>query len=158
MAHASFVTFLRRNDQGYAQAMAINAIGAHAAALKYLELMCADRKAELKVPVETYNGPTCLEDLRNEARSLAQSLPQLRGGKQCSDRQAAILMASLIDQSIKFGTVAETYPTLAGAQDLEEISSALDDYATGLDAIQDAHSAGVAEGIKSARRPKGHAR
>jgi len=131
--------------------MAINAIGAHEMALKKLELMCADPNADLKAPVETDGEIACLEDARNRARALALSLPQLRGGKALSDRQAASLISSLTENSLTLEDLAEAYPGLEGAKEVKGLSSALIDYATGLEGLQESYSAGVAEGIRQGR-------
>ena len=92
MSQSSLVAFLRREAIGPAQETVINAIGVYAAALKRLEQMCADPHANLKLCVEDGDHATSLEEALDQARSIGSLLPQLRGRKPLSDRQAAAII------------------------------------------------------------------
>ena len=148
MAHDSFVQFLRRKQLGYAQFTARNAVASFERIFKHFEAMCTDPRADLRASVRTDDGPISLEQVRQKARSISESLPRLMSGTKVPDDQAATVIASLINTSLDLHDAARSYPHLRGSKDVEEEYEGLISLATELQGLFDSHAAGIEEGLK----------
>jgi len=151
MAHDSFVQFLRREASYYAQEIAEDAIIAAKRAFEHFETMCSDPRADLQAPVEDGSRTISLGDLRQNARSLSESLDLLLGHRPLTDNQATCIITSLTHTCHDLRDAAQQYSHLAGAKDLDKACEGLAPLATGLRDLFDSHAAGIEEGLKRRR-------